>query len=356
MFEPMNPPTSPFNIFVLFLALLQTGLKGEDWRSFEDLNGRKLEAKVISVLGERAKVLRKSDRRIVPLPFNILIEADREYLRNWKAEPLSGSNAEEEDDGDNVSSRLYPRTKVEIKAKTREIENRRPPKGVSKEYQDSINQLNIYRYLSGVPADVVTTPELIANCEAAAQACLKNGGLSHDIGNFTNKCNLHQGRGLESSLSGFIGDPGANNRERRGHRRWCLDYPMGKSAFGQEKGFVAMWAMDQSGKKPTESWSYPGRGFYPQERVHGNAWSLYLTQNAPPKDQLTVELFKLPNRPERAYGRSSKIPGKQLPTEYVSVYDNAINFEPDSSTLGNGVYWVRIHGGGISEGYVVELY
>ena len=343
---------------ILLLAMLCTGLHGEDWHTFEDLKGRKLEAKVMIVYGEQARVMRKSDRRVVVLPFHMLIETDREYLRNWKAKPLQVGRPkkQEEEAEDKALSRLYPRTKVEIKAKLREIGKRRAPKGVSKAYQDSINELNIYRYLSGVSSDVVTTPELIANCEEAAEACLKHGSLSHDLGHFTNKCNLHQGRGLETSLTGFINDPGAHNRERRGHRRWCLDAEMGKSAFGEAQGFVGMWVMDKSGQKSRESWSYPGKGFYPKEYLHGNAWSLYLTQNAPPLNQLTVEVFKLPNRPKRTYGRSSKIPGKKLPTEYVSVYNNAINFEPDSSTVGSGIYWVRVYGGGVSEGYVVELY
>lgn len=343
---------------ILLLAMLCTGLHGEDWHTFEDLKGRKLEAKVMIVYGEQARVMRKSDRRVVVLPFHMLIETDREYLRNWKAKPLEVDmpKKDEEEAEDKALSRLYPRTKVEIKAKLREIGKRRPPKGVSKAYQDSINELNIYRYLSGVSSDVVTTPELIANCEEAAKACLKHGSLSHDLGHFTNKCNLHQGRGLETALTGFMNDPGEHNRERRGHRRWCLDAEMGKSAFGEAQGYVGMWVMDKSGQKSRESWSYPGKGFYPKEYLHGNAWSLYLPQNAPPLNQLTVEVFKLPNRPKRTYGRSSKIPGKKLPTEYVSVYNNAINFEPDSSTVGSGIYWVRVYGGGVSEGYVVELY
>lgn len=355
----MMPGKAKITWATLLLAVLGTCLHGEEWRTFEDTKGRKLEAKVMVVLGDKARVLRKSDRRVVELPFSMLVPSDQEYLKSWKAKPIKPftfGNSEREQDDDTVSRRLYPRTKLDIKTKIREIEKRKPPKGVSQAYQDSMNQLNIYRYLSGVPSDVVTTPELTANCEAAAQACLKHGSLSHDIGSFTNKCNLHQGRGLETSLTGFIGDAGAHNRNHRGHRRWCLDYPMGKSAFGQAQGFVAQWVMDRSGKKATESWAYPGKGFYPKERVHGNAWSLYLTQKAPPVDQLTVEVFKIPNRPKSAYGRSSKIPGKKLPTEFVFSYNNAINFEPDSSTVGSGIYWVRIKGGGVSEGYVVELY
>ena len=61
---------------LILLLILCRGLDADDWRTFEDTKGRKLEAKVMSVLGEQARVLRKSDRRIVSLPFSMLVEAD----------------------------------------------------------------------------------------------------------------------------------------------------------------------------------------------------------------------------------------------------------------------------------------
>ena len=131
---------------------------------------------------------------------------------------------------------------------------------------------------------------------------------------------------------------------------------MGKSAFGQAQGFVAQWVMDKSGTRATESWSYPGKGFYPKERVHGNAWSLYLPQNAPPKDQLTVEVFKLPNRPKSAYGRSSKIPGSNsLRSTFLSTTMQSTS-SPTVPPREWNLLELRIKGGGLSEGYVVELY
>ena len=345
-------------LFTLIFSLACPALHGEEWHTFQDLKGRKLVAKVVVVQGGYARVIRQSDSRVVTIPFSMLIESDRDYLRNWKPKPIKFNNFKEQQGKIEVEalSSMYPRTKVEIKRKIREIEQRKPEKGISTAYQHSMNQLNVYRYLSGVSYDVTTTPDLIDKCEKAAKACEKHGGLSHDLGDYTDKCNLYQGRGIDSVVAGFINDPGSHNRVRRGHRRWCLDAEMGKSGFGQEKQFTAMWTMDKSGSKSRESWSYPGRGYYPKEYLHGNAWSLYLTQNAPPKHQLTVEVFKLSSRPKRKFGRSTKIPGRKLPTEYVSVYNNAINFEPDTKTLGSGIYWVRIFGSGVSEGYVVELY
>ena len=41
---------------------------------------------------------------------------------------------------------------------------------------------------------------------------------------------------------------------------------------------------------------------------------------------------------------------------FVSVYGNAINFEPDKDTVGRGIYWVRVHGGHVREQYLVDIY
>ena len=98
------------------------------------------------------------------------------------------------------------------------------------------------------------------------------------------------------------------------------------------------------------------QGAFPKEYVHGNAWSLYLPGGSPDSSKLKVEVYKLTRRPERAFGMTEEIDGKPLPVAHVSTASNAINFEPDSQTLGRGIYWVRVRGDAVREGYVVELY
>jgi hypothetical protein len=116
-----------------------------------------------------------------------------------------------------------------------------------------------------------------------------------------------------------------------------------------------MVAMDSSGDgKMRDSWAYPGKGFYPLEYLHGKGWSLYLTESAPEKDKLTVQIFKLSGRPQSEPTWAEKLPGKPLDVDYVATYGNAINFEP--AVNGKGIYWVRVHGGGIREQYLVELF
>jgi len=63
----------------------------------------------------------------------------------------------------------------------------------------------------------------------------------------------------------------------------------------------------------------------------------------------------LPKRPERSLPATGEISGHSLKINHVSLGMNAINFEPEEPAK-RGIYWVRINGGGIHEGYLVELY
>lgn len=340
---------------VILLATLLSGvLHADDWRVFTDLEGRTVEARVLFVGDGEARVSLRQSGREAWLKFDSLCEEDRDYLDAWSP---GQPTAEERDQSLGAASdRLYPRTREEIRAKVREIERRPPANGVSRKQQKVINELNVYRYLCGVPDEVEATPELAARCGEAAKACEEHGSLSHDLGRYTNKCNLSMGRGMFGSVAGYMNDQGANNRERRGHRRWCLNPPMTRSGFGESGRFSAMWAMDSGGQRLRDSWGYPGKGFFPKERLHGNGWSLYLTERAPDAKKLTVEVYKLGKRPEKPLSATGEVNGRPLPVEYVSTYLNAINFEPESGTVGRGIYWVRIRGGGVRESYLVELF
>jgi hypothetical protein len=186
------------------------------------------------------------------------------------------------------------------------------------------------------------------------------GKSSHDLGHYTDKCNLHTGQSsILNSVSGYIDDPGAKNRNERGHRRWCLNPTMGVTGFGKsaDKKYFAMWAMDHSANGVREGtiWSYPGRGLFPIKYLHGSGWSLYLTESAPPVGSLKVEVYRLVTRPEKPFG-TGEIPGEELPVPHVSTYLNGINFEPTGAAIKKpGLYYVRIRGTGLREQYVVEL-
>lgn len=253
---------------------------------------------------------------------------------------------------------LYPRTKEEIRDRIKEIEKRDGAAGIDREQQKAVNLLNVYRYLSGVSDDVEADAKMVGLAMDAAEACREHGGMSHNLGHSTDICNLASGGSMSSSIKQFIDDIGEKNRDKRGHRRLCLNPQMGKTGFGYAKPYSAMVATDSSGGEiPKESWVYPGKGFFPKKYLHGNAWSLYLKGNAPGWKGITVEVYELSERPEKAFASGEEIPGKAVPVNYVGTFLNAINFEPQPDRIkARGIYWVRVKGEGVNEGYVVELF
>lgn len=200
-------------------------------------------------------------------------------------------------------------------------------------------------------------PQLNKNAELAAKACTKAGHLSHGLGDFTDKCNLAGGAGMVKSVRQYMNDGGANNRVARGHRRWCLNPPMGKTGFGGKSGFSAMWAMDRSGGAQMKFWAYPGIGLYPEEYLTGNSWSAYFDEKAPEAKKVKVRVFKMRLRPEKKIIKLDEIDGRELEVPFIATSGNSVNFEVDYYRgKKKGIYWVSVKGGGLSEGYLVEVY
>jgi hypothetical protein len=334
----------------------------DEWREFTSPLGRKIVAKVLRVENE-VVMLERRDGRQFALEFKELSEEDVEWLGNWepgKPMPADDKQAEPgqaEFPADlELKKNLHPRGKEEIERTLAEILARGIPEGIDAKAGTAVNRLNAYRYLCGVSYDVKADARMNEQATEAGKACDAHGSLSHDLGHFTNICNLAGGPDIVGSVEGYINDHGANNREARGHRRWCLNPPMGKAGFGGGTKFAAMACMDSSGKdKGRDSWGYPGKGFFPLEYLHGDGWSLYLRQQAPARDAVEVEVFRLSSRPLKPFTWADKQPGEPLEVVWVSTALNAINFEPKGANR-EGVYWVRIRGGGVREQYLVELY
>jgi hypothetical protein len=348
-------------LLIGFLCLTQPLLASTEWRTFTDQRDRKIVAKVISVGDDFALLELKSNGRQSAVPFEVLSEADVEYLTSLDLDSADSATADKDrssDPEDIEPNRLYPRSKQEIRDGIRQIAKTPVPEGLSREVHEAVKSLNIYRFLCGVSYDVEGDPTFSKNAEAAAKACERNGGLSHDIGHHTDRCNLASDGNMLNSVAQYIEDSGDNNREARGHRAWCLNPPMGKVGFGSAGAqYSAMWCMDGSGTSKVKNfWTYPGRGFFPLEFMHGNAWSVYVQEEVPDVKKISVEVFRLTKRPESPLPMSGEIEGKPIAVNFVSKsLLNGINFEP-AKPAEKGIYWVRIKGGGLRIGYVVELY
>jgi hypothetical protein len=337
----------------------------ETWHTFTDFMGRKLEAKILRVDFDFVVVELKASGKQLPLDFDKLSDEDLDYIARYEepgeatGQGKAATSPSEEGlpEGEPETGRLYPRSKEEIRSGIREINSRKKPEGISREVFAATQQLNIYRFLCGVPSDVEPDAEFSKNADDAALACKKNGGLSHTIGHSTNKCNLSTVGNMERSVSQYIQDSGDNNRDGRGHRAWCLNPPMKRVGFGTGgDSYSAMWCMNSEGKSIRGTWTYPGKGLFPLEYMHGNAWSLYGVGKPESPDKIKIEIFRLSKRPETPFSAGADIPGREIKINHVSTaMMNGINFEPEEPAK-RGIYWVRVNGGGIHEGYLVELY
>jgi hypothetical protein len=91
-------------------------------------------------------------------------------------------------------------------------------------------------------------------------------------------------------------DSDASNIDRVGHRRWCLNPRMLKSAFGTVGKYAAMYAFDNSLPVVPE-WdyvAYPTRGYMPIDLFGGHyAWSISLNMAKyakPVKEEVTATI------------------------------------------------------------------
>lgn len=374
--------------FPLLLAVALSHAAGApENRVWKTVRGQTIEGSLKSVEGESIIILRKNSKQTVTVPKEELMPVDALYLEQLakkntpppapatkpadKSGPSGGAGAvspgipvpggsggEADDDveipGDPEKGRLYSRTKDEVRSGLRAVLGREKPKTLEREVHEAICRLNAYRFLSGLYAEVGTEKEMLDGAQDASKACAEAGKISHDLGHSTNRCNLSSGHhDMASTVDGYISDGGDNNREKRGHRRWCLNPPMKNAGFGREGTFSAMWCMDGTGKKSGESWAYPGKGLYPIDYVKGNAWSFYYTGSLPA--ETTVKMWKLTERPKQMLAWTADPKGREIKINFTHVYDNTINWEPETKGK-RGIYWVRIHGKQIREQYVVELF
>lgn len=343
------------HLLLIFTIALSIPLGAKTLRTLTNLDGKAIQAELIGKDGDKVTFRRKGTYKNYTIIISTLSEEDQKFIKNWNPEK---SKIEPFDDND-LNSKIYPRSKKEIRSEIREILNREPDVDGAKKQADAINLLNVYRYLSGVDPKVKMNAKMNDQAEQAAKACEKKGELSHGIGSFTDKCNLTTAGDMVDSVMRYMDDAGDNNREKRGHRRWCLNPKMGKSGFGTAGSrYSAMWSLDQSASgSMRESWAYPGKGFYPKDYMHGNGWSLYLEEKAPNKSDLTITMHKLSSRPDKLPGWNDEPQGKEIKINYIATYQNTINFEPDGVDPNDrGIYYITIKGGGVKERYITELY
>lgn len=270
------------------------------------------------------------------------------------------------------SKKLYLRDKKAIEKMLKELLESPPTNGADDQQQNAVNMCNAFRYLCGVPPHVIFDKTYQKEAQEAALACQEAGTISHSLGHYTDKCNLHMGTSDPThSVKGYIQDAGDNNRKVRGHRAWILNHGTQKTAFGVAGNFQAQRTLDNSfAPRPEGGYAYPGRGFFPSEYLLGDGWSYYAGPDFTISPDTKVEIWMLPTSL-----KSNPTPDQLKKATSIPVLatfphppgnppvGNSIVFEPDYSKFrvdkdGKkiGTYWIVISTGNKKIEYVVDLF
>ena len=360
--------------FICIATLLAIGLccysEEEVYKVLTSAEGTEMKAWIRKVENDQV-TFRRDDGKVFTIPLSKLSADDQKELKKMQAAKPPAPVAEPK-----VNKRLYPRGLSEMKTACDHIrEVSRALKGFTEEERDAIAELNIYRYLSGVPAEVPLDRSCCEVAVKASEGCAKIGELSHVVVPEGKSCNLHQGQAnFAATVHGYMEDPGDNNRDVRGHRMWCLHPELPKSGFGCDatKQFFGMWVSNgglaasskakRRGRAP-EFHAYPGNGFYPASRLRGNGWSLY-PGGAIQTGEVDLKVYELAARPAMPF-TAATLPkdAKEVKIGFQKVTPGTgggwaagwVVFEPEVEKTPGKIYWVSLKAGSVRIGYVVEF-
>ena len=158
----------------------------------------------------------------------------------------------------------------------------------------ALNYLNCMRFIAGVPADVVWDDALADTAQAAALLIARNKNVSHTPGRpsdmpeelyrlgyagaeGSNLASVGLKDPLHLSLYHFLGDSDRANLRALAHRRWLLNPPLGRVAFGLVNGYCAMTVLDKSNAAASSRHDvvmYPGQVTPADFFDPGWAWSV----------------------------------------------------------------------------------
>lgn len=265
----------------------------------------------------------------------------------------------------------FPRTLKETYAGLKEVlagvGQKDAEAGFSEPQIRSVRLLNAYRFLTGVPHDVVLDAEHNRFAQAGAQLCERIGRLDHTPANpgmaedayqegykGTSSSNLAQGVGLPAAVDMWMDDSDPSNIDRIGHRRWCLNPRMTKTGFGISGIFTAMWAMDQgrslTAETGPETIAFPPHGYMPV-KYFSSTWAWNVSYDASRLSanlaDLDIKVYPLPP------GKLKNLKKRGAPLELQDVavettrfgYGPAIIFKPVRYSIGNDCrYLVEIDG------------
>ena len=149
---------------------------------------------------------------------------------------------------------------------------------------NTLDRINYFRDLVGLPSDIIFDPILNQKCQESALMMEANGTVDHypptswdcytaDGASAASYGNLAFGIHSSDAITGYIQDPGINNYGV-GHRRWLLYTRANTFGTGSSLWSNVTWVIDiPSFNAPFyEFVAYPSEGFFPAPLVF-DRWS-----------------------------------------------------------------------------------
>ncbi len=150
--------------------------------------------------------------------------------------------------------------------------------------QKTLQRINYYRKLAGLPADIVFDEEWNAKCQQAALMMYANNSLSHspptswkcytsEGKEAAGKSNLGLGSSASRAIDSYVRDNGGSN-QACGHRRWILYSKAAKMGHGSTSRSDALWTIGGTTGRTNlpEFIAWPPASFVPAPLVYAR-WS-----------------------------------------------------------------------------------
>ena len=158
--------------------------------------------------------------------------------------------------------------------------------------QSALNIVNQVRYIAGLDADLSLYGDMEYMVAASSLVLRLNGSLSHYPARpdaladsaydslyqqgytGSGRSNIAKGYTATSAILAYVADNDDANRVHLGHRRWILNPRMGKTIFGANGRFSAMYAHDTSAAGGQTKVAWPAQETPIQYFVAGDPWSV----------------------------------------------------------------------------------
>ncbi len=330
----------------------------EAWETFQGPRGP-IVAKILDVNLSGVRLKLKDTDQEFTVHLERLHPADVKKVQDWdmanQDRKQRAANLAAEGPGPKPR-KLYPMKPSDVLAQIEMIKDREADDGVDREAQKAVNELNVYRFLSGLPAIIKVSDDRNKGARRAARTFVEQGEKSREVDKLREHYLFVEGEeDLEQMIPYFLENGLRQHRATRPWRAEILNPGLKSTGFGaqEEENVCAMRIAPISYEGP-EFWAYPGAGFQPSEYFHGRAWSYYRTRKFGEDHTPRVELYELSRVPEEPFAWEDPVPGKIMPVRYISVDQNAVHFEPERVRK-KAVYWVRLEVSGHRNQYMVHF-